>query len=133
MKMPLNVLKILSLLAIYVAWKVEVKLVLLDLLKTDHPRVFRDLNLLGEYIHYFADILSSKAVFGPILHETSAGINHKDTFAALSSFFVDNYDTGRDTGTIEKVGWQTNNSLDVALTHQSTADIGFELPRKSTP
>ena len=125
MQMAFDILQVLSLLAVDVAWEVEVELVLLDFLQADHPRVFRDLSLPGENVHYLVDILGTEAVLGTILHETRTGIDHKNALAVLSFLLVDNNNTCRDAGAVEKVGWQAYDSLNVALAHERTADIGL--------
>src|SRR5690606_13104151 len=107
MQVPLNILKVFSLLAVDIAWKVEVELVLLYFLKTNHSRVLWDLSLPCENIHYLMDILSTKTVLGAVLHETCAGIDHKNALAVLSLFLINNNNACRDAGTVEKVGWQT--------------------------
>ncbi len=43
----------------------------------------------------------------------------------MGVLLVDNNNTCRDAGAVEKVGWQADNSLDVALADEGPAYIGF--------
>jgi len=54
---PFDVLEVLGLLAVDIAWKVEVEFVFLDLLDGDHAGVFRDVEALVEDVHDLMDVL----------------------------------------------------------------------------
>ncbi len=71
------------------------------------------------------DILSTQTVLGTILHETRTGIYHEDALAVLRFFLIDNNDTCRDASTVEKVGWQANDALDVSFAYQIVANISL--------
>jgi hypothetical protein len=54
----------------------------------------------------------AQTVLVAILHKAPAGIDHEDTGAARGIFLID---AGGDAGTVEQVGGQTNDALDVSF------------------
>src|SRR5947208_2047868 len=93
-----DVLKVLWLLAVDVAWEVEVELILLDLREAHHAGVFGDVELPGENIDDLVDVLGAQAVLGAVLHVTCAGIDHEEALTRVGVLLVDNDDAGGDTG-----------------------------------
>ena len=71
LQMALDVLQIFWRLAVNVARKIEVELVLLDLLNADHARVAGHFKLPGEDIHDLVNVLGAEPVLGAVLHEAT--------------------------------------------------------------
>src|SRR5258708_10311814 len=120
-----DVLHVLWRLAVDVAWQIEVELVLLDLSEGDHARVFRDVEPLVEDVHDLVDVHAAQAVLRAVLHEAAARVDHEDALAGLSVLLVDDHDARGNAGTVEEIGGQTDDALDVALSHQGAADVGL--------
>src|ERR1700730_19178953 len=75
LQMARDVLKVFRRLAVDVARKVEIELVLVDLLEADHASVFWDFEPLGEDIDDFVNVLGAEAILGAVLHKACAGID----------------------------------------------------------
>jgi hypothetical protein len=74
----LDILEILRLCTVDVAGEIEIPVVLLDLLHTNHAGVFRDLKLTSEGIDDLVNVLLTKAVLVAVFHEALGGVDHVD-------------------------------------------------------
>src|ERR1019366_7395184 len=125
LEMALDVLQVLRHLAVDIARQVQVVVVLLDLLKADHARVAGHLKLPGEDIHDLVNVLCAEPILGAVLHESLACVDHEDALAGVGVLLVNNDNTGGNTGAVKEIGGQSYDSLDVPLTHESPANVGF--------
>src|ERR1700721_590709 len=118
-EMSLDVLYILSHLAIYVAGKVEVEVIfLLDFLDADHARVFRGWKLFVKSVDDFVDVLRAQTVLRAVLHEAGRGVDHENAFARLSVLLIDDDDACGNPCAEKQVRRQSDDALDVAFAHE---------------
>ena len=108
-----------------IARDVEVVVVGGDVAQGHHAAVARQFDLLGEHVDDLVDVLAAQAVFVAILHVALAGIDHKDAFAGVGVFLVDDDNAGGDAGAVKQVGGQADDAFDVALFDEVFADAGF--------
>ena len=79
--------------------------------KTRIMRIVSDLLIKGGYD--FINITLAQTVLVAVLYKIVACVDHKDAGALIRIFFVNDNNACRDTGTIEQVCRQTNDTLDV--------------------
>src|SRR6185369_1756020 len=89
LQVPLDVLDILGLLAVDIPRNVEVEVVLLDLLDTDHAGIFGNLQPFVENINDLVEVAVAQTILVAIFEVAAAGINHEDALAGVGVFLVD--------------------------------------------
>ena len=117
MKMCIDVLADFLILGDHVTRDVEVVVVGRDVCKRNELGVMRDGFVRFPGVHDQLDVLLAEAVLGAVFLEAFLGINHKDTLGTGRVLLVNDNDAGRDTGSVEKVCRQTDDSTDPALPH----------------
>src|SRR5205823_5915488 len=86
--------------------------------------------LLVEHIDNLVDVLVAQAVLVAIFNKALAGVDHEDTAAAGSVFLIDDNNAGRDAGTVEQVGRQSNDALDVPFADDVPSNITLGIATK---
>ena len=79
--MTLDALKIFRVGAVNVPGYIEVVFILLYLIKSDRPGVFRYFKLFVEDVNDLVDVPFAKAVLRTVFHEAFACIYHEDAFS----------------------------------------------------
>ena len=129
-QMALDVLNIFWLGAVNVAGNVQVKLVGFNLVNRYHSAEFFYFSLFVEHIHDLVNVLLTQAVLIAVLYKAPRCVDHKNAFAVVGVFLVQDNDTGRNARSVEQVGWQADDTFDIAAADDVGADFGLSITAK---
>ena len=117
-----DVLDVLGLLGIDVAWQVEVEVVLLDLVMRDVAGVAGVFLGVGEDVDDLVEVPLAKAVLVAVFDEAFAGVDHHHTLAGVGVLLVQHQHAGRNARAIKQVGRQADDAFQDAGLDQLLAD-----------
>ena len=93
-----------------------------DLIIAHKAGIARNLLPLEESLYNTLNVLLAEAVLVAVLLVTLTGINEKNSFTAVGVFLVNEDDAGRDARTVEKIGRQAHDTLDVVFFQNLNTD-----------
>ena len=116
---------------LYIQRNIKTTTILFQYITVFHKtRISRDDILVNEGLNNFLNILLTKSVLATVFLKSTAGINQENTFSRFCIFLVNNDNTSWNTGTIEKVLWQTYDALNVSFLQNLDTDSFLSITSK---